>query len=325
MANKKNIFVFHGSEHYLIDQAVRELKAKVLEPGWEAFGYDLLEDKTATVDNIVNSVQTFPAFAPCRFVLIRNPIFLKAEENTQEQMLMDAFGNIPDGVTVVIAIYGSLDMRKKFSKFLQANAVIEKFESFESWDRHDVVTWIQNNIATQGYKINEEAASFLAEVSGHSLGALANELAKIITYCGNNKSITREVVATVASQGEQSLFEISEAFRQRDISRLLVCLRRLWKDGEQPQSVLGFLAAQVKLLLQIKELQQLGKNYQGIAQLVKKNPFYIKNIMEKDAAKYALPDLKKFYYGLQQADFNSKTGIMPADIALEMAVATLLS
>ncbi|MDR1997611.1 MAG: DNA polymerase III subunit delta [Candidatus Margulisbacteria bacterium] len=325
-----------GEENYFIEQAVRDLKAQYVDPALAAFALDIITEKERDINRIINSVQLIPSFAPRRLVLIYEPFFMTAAARTEdgedaagplaaaaEKLLYSALENIPDGVLVVFVLRGKVDQRKKWFKFLQSQGEVRKFESFAQWDRTKVADWLSGYLRGKNIDIEPAAADFLVEVSGVSIGALVNEAEKILTYAAGKNKLTLSDVQAVASQGELNTYALGEALRRRDAPEILALTARLLRDGEAPQLLLGFAVSQLRLLLQIKELQQQKKSYNEIAGLLKRNPFYVKIIMEKDLPRHSLPQLKNAYYELQNADLQMKTGLLEPRNALLCALAVL--
>lgn len=337
--SKNNLYLICGEENFFITQAVRELKQKYVDPALEAFALDIIPERERDISRIINSVQTIPSFTPNRLVLIYDPFFLKASKKTDtaentdeestgldtagEELLRTALENIPDGVLVAFIVHGSIDQRKKFFKFFQKYGEVRKFEVFAQWDKLKVIDWLKTYLQNKKITIDPAAADFLVEVSGVSLDALVNEIEKILTYAAGKNRLTLSDVQAVASQGELNIFSLDEALRQRAVPEVLRLTTALLKDGEAPQMLLGRAAAQLRLLLQIKELQAQKKSFQDIAGVLKRNPYYIKRIMESDLPKYTLAQLKNAYYELQNADFQMKTGQLNPENALICALASL--
>lgn len=338
------LFIYYGEETFLIEQAVREHKNK-FDPAWEAFGFQLLEGVQANSEKVINAVQAIPSFTPARLIIIKDPLFLRSkakptEEETElsefsadkqeaqpeaEDQLIACFENIPDGVKVILQVTGNIDLRRRLAKSLKKQArTIQEFKPFSRWDRLEILQWIIRAAKERGYSLSRETAENMIEISGSSLQLLNNELDKIITYIGPQlKTVTVEAIKAVASQGELSFFDFGEALRRKELGQALEILSRMNKDGEKPQMVLGFMVSQTRFLLQLKELQQKRTPYADIAGLVKKHPFYVKNILEKDLGRFSLAELQNLYYALQEADYKSKTGMMPPFLAMEMALISL--
>lgn len=323
-----NLYLIYGEEFFLIDRDCAQLKAKHVDPALEAFGYQLIAERGQNLDDIVNALQSIPSFTPERLVVIRNPFFLKnkaveGEEVTglspeQEILLLETLGTLPAGVTVVLVVYGAVDMRRKLAKYIQTKAKVIKHDAFAFWDKDKIADWLIAETEKRGKKLALPAALFLSQNGGTLLGALYAEVEKLFTYVGAAPLITLADIQTVASPGALSSFALNESIRTRNLPQIMILLRRLAKDGEAAPMVLGQIAAQIKQFLQVKELQAQRKSSQEIATILKKHPFFIKNVCE-DAARYALPELRTMYMELQQADYKAKTGLLQPYVALELA------
>jgi DNA polymerase-3 subunit delta len=322
------LYLIYGEEDFLIDRECARLKAKHVDAALEAFGYQLIQERGQKLDDIVNAIQSIPSFTPERLVVVRNPFFLKnklseGEESTglspeQETLLLETLANIPSGVFVALVQYGAVDMRRRLAKYIQTKAKVIKYEAFAFWDKDKIADWLVEEAAACGKKMALPAALFLSENGGISLGALHAELEKLMTYVGSAGQITLADVQAVASPGALSSFALNESVRKRDLAQVMILLRRLAKDGEPAPMVLGQIAAQIKQFLQVKELQEQRKAPPEIASILKKHPFFIKNICE-DVKRYSLAELKNMYIDLQQADYKIKTGLLQPYVALELA------
>lgn len=323
-----NLYVIYGEESFLIDRDCAQLKAKHVDPALEAFGYQLIPERGQNLDDLVNALQSIPSFTPERLVVVRNPFFLKnktaeGEESTglspeQETLLIETLGNLPAGVIVVLAQYGAIDMRRRLAKYIQTKAKVIKHDAFAFWDKDKIADWLVAETEKRGKKLALPAALFLSQNGGTSLGGLYAELEKLFTYVGKAPQINLADVQTVASPGALSSFALNESIRTRNLPQIMVLLRRLAKDGEYAPVVLGQIAAQIKQFLQVKELQAQRKSPPEIASILKKHPFFIKNVCE-DAQRYSLGELKTMYMELQQADYKIKTGLLQPYVALELA------
>lgn len=328
-----NLYLIYGEESFLIDRDCAQLKAAHVDPALEAFGYQLIAEKGQNFDDIVNAIQSIPSFTPERLVVIRNPFFLKNKpaeaEDTgglspeQESLLLETLGNIPAGVTVILIVYGTVDMRRRLAKYIQTKAKVIKHDAFAFWDKDKIADWLVAETEKRGKKMALPAAIFLSQNGGSALGALYAELEKLVTYIGKAAMITLADVQAVASPGALSSFALNEAIRTRNLPQIMILLRRLAKDGEYAPVVLGQIAAQIKQFLQVKELLAQRKSPPEIASILKKHPFFIKNVCT-DSQQYSLAELKIMYIELQQADYKIKTGLLQPYVALELAFVGLV-
>ncbi|GBR77401.1 DNA polymerase III subunit delta [Candidatus Termititenax dinenymphae] len=336
------IYLLGGKENFLLEQAVRVLKQKHVQPSMEAFSLDVIPENEKNVDRLINSLQMIPSFSPSRLVLVYNPFFLKPprrskdEENdnpekqetsaldkNSETLLYSALENLPDGVTVVFVINGTVDQRLKFSKFIQKHGEIRLFEEFKPWEKDKAAAWAIDHLKKKNYTITREAAEFLVETAGLSAGALAGEADKLMLYAADRNKLTLADVKTMSSQGGLNTYDLGEALRRKDLPEALRLLMLLFKDGAAPQMLLGTIASQLRTFLQIKELQGRRVHPSEIASLLKINPWKLEKILLPDLAKHNFAQLKTVYYELQNADYRMKTGQGDAQNTLLCALAGL--
>ncbi|GBR77271.1 DNA polymerase III subunit delta, partial [Candidatus Termititenax persephonae] len=320
------LYLIGGSESFLIEQAVRDLRKKHVDPALEAFALDIISETEKDPSRIINSLQIIPSFAPSRLVLVDNPFFLKttrkddAAEDTggegeaagldknSEKLLYAALENLPAGVTAVFINHGALDQRKKFVKFCQKNGQVLLYEEFKPWEKDKAASWISNYLREKNYAIDRQATEFLVEITGLSVGALAAEAEKLMLYAADRTKLTLADVQTMASPGGLNTYDLGEALRRKDLPEVLRLLTALLRDSEAPQGLLGYLAKQLRTFLQVKELQLSRQSASTMAGLLKMNPWKLENIILPDLRQYTLPQLQNAYLELQNADYQMKTG-----------------
>ena len=156
---------------------------------------------------------------------------------------------------------------------------------------------------------------FLVTVSGMQLRILDQEIKKLITYKGTDITITKDDIEAVASGGEQSALTLVDLLRKRDIPKALVLLRQLSND-EEPIVLLGLLAAQFRLFLQVRQAMDSGQPMEQLGPALGKHPFYLKKIGD-DLRGFSAKKLKELFYMLQRFDLAIKTGELDPWLALE--------
>ncbi|GBR72395.1 DNA polymerase III subunit delta [Candidatus Termititenax spirochaetophilus] len=338
------MYVVCGSERFLVERAVRDLRQKYVDPAMEAFSLDIISEKEKDITRLINSVQMLPTFSASRLVLIYEPFFLKsakagsAEDEDSaaeaveeipgldaaaEQLLFDSLTNIPDGVTAAFVLSKSPDKRKKFFKFLQKQAVIQEFESFKPWQTNDASEWLLRELRSRKVSVDKMTTDFLVEVCGVSRGALMNEAEKLLVYTADKNKLDLQDAQSMVGQGELDTYYLGEAIQQKNIPKIMGLTMSLYENNVSPQLLLGKITAQVRRLLQIKELQASGKYKEEIARIIGQHPYTV-GITMGHLPKYTLAQLKNTFYELQNADYQLKTGqAAPAD-ALICALTSLV-
>ncbi|MDR1322875.1 MAG: DNA polymerase III subunit delta [Candidatus Margulisbacteria bacterium] len=341
-----NLYLIGGEEQFLVEQTARALQKKHIDPALVAFALDIISPEEKDLNRIINSLQTIPTFSPTRLVLVRDPFFLKsgkkkknaetddaeagaaetektAPDERAETRLFAALENLPDGVSAAFIINGPVDQRRKFFKFFQKNGETKIFEPFKPWEQDKAADWLSNYLREKNCAIDRTAAEFLVATTGLSLGALANEADKLLVYASGKNKLNIQDVQALASAGGLQAYALGEALRRKDLPEILRLTSTLLKDGEAPQKLLGYIAGQLRVLLQIKELQAQRLNTNEIAGLLKINTWNLEKNILPPLQKHDYQKLKNTYCALQNADYQIKTGQLAADKALLCALAEL--
>ena len=113
----------------------------------------------------------------------------------------------------------------------------EKYAKRSSSLQAQVKGWL----ADSGKRIDAPAMkSFMEKVGETSLSALRNETEKLVSLSGQRKIISLEdVERLVVRHREEEIFRVTDAFRNRDVSRALISLRLLLDQGIHPLAVLS--------------------------------------------------------------------------------------
>ena len=67
-----NVYIFHGEETYLMQQAVAELQARLVPAGFEEFNYHRLAGKGLTMQEVVEAAEAMPMMAERTLVTVED-------------------------------------------------------------------------------------------------------------------------------------------------------------------------------------------------------------------------------------------------------------
>ncbi len=109
-------------------------------------------------------------------------------------------------------------------------------------------------LSQQGKEIEPQALGFFVEKVGEgSLSALKNEAEKLASLTGGRKKITLEDARKlVVRHHEEEIFKVTEAFRSRNLSKVLASSRMLLEQGIHPLAVLSAIRNLVIKILALK-------------------------------------------------------------------------
>ena len=82
----KNVYLFYGEETYLIDDILKRLKGKLVDPNFEQFNFVLIEDKEVNYEKIIDACETLPFMAEKKLVYLNGlDIFKKKPGSSPEE------------------------------------------------------------------------------------------------------------------------------------------------------------------------------------------------------------------------------------------------
>lgn len=193
------------------------------------------------------------------------------------------------------------------------------------WWKQDewLSNWLAQRARQRKIKIEPAAAQALTELVGHNLRLLDQELSKLATYTANARAISAaDVRLLVSAARERSVFEMIEALAGGNGKQAATLLQGLLAAGEQPLGILGMIAWQFRLLLQVKELMDQGNNQDAAGAILGQKPFTMKKAWPQ-AQRFSQATLEWAMERLLETDIAIKTGQMEDQLALIMLVAEL--
>ena len=234
-------YILTSSDRFLHAEATALIRDLVPseERDFNFHSFDLLasdQDK-ASIDQILDVVNTVPFFAGRKYVLIEN--FQKAVKKDLKKL--EIYLQRPSESSVLILLYeGSLKKDAKESLKGVKQIVLDIREG-------DMPAWIREKAKLKGLGLSDDAAGYLLATIGPDLGMLSTELEKL-TLIGK-PSIGRDDIAEVI-EGKRTYgtFDLINAIRARDTEKTFRVYSIL-RETEEPYGLLGALNWQYAQLL----------------------------------------------------------------------------
>jgi len=283
----------------LLAEAVEKLKRQIADP---AFNLELLAGETLTLEELSAALRTQPLLGGDKLVVIND--FAVPAKGQDE--LISFLKELPPGLRVVFCA-GSVDKRSKFYKFVGERGECVEFKTFAPWEQEELLAWIGERAQRSGKRISADAARVLREITGNNLRLLASELDKIATYVGARPEIGEADVLALAAPGEASAFSLLDALRDKDLRHAQLLWQALQRNKEEIFSVLGLMASQYRIMLQVKSLAGRESDPNRLARLIGGSPYYIKKC-SGGLGRFTLAELRRDLSLLLAAGLKLKTG-----------------
>ncbi|MBI3811669.1 MAG: DNA polymerase III subunit delta [Nitrospirae bacterium] len=312
------VYLLTGEEEFLIQAATDRLVRTVVDPATKDFNYTLLDSETATADAILTAVESLPAFAERRLVVLKNAEQLATAEANR---LVDYLKN-PCPTTCFVCVAPKFDARRSFFQTLKARAAVVDCRPLSDGQ---VTVWLKAQAKSLGRAISEDAALFLKERVGRALFPLQNELTKTVLGSENTKTIELEDVQRACSAaGDVSVYDLLTALAQRRMEPSVLTLTRLVEEGEPPLKILSTISYRFRLVWKVKRAMHAGHTDAALMRMFGLGQWAGASVMAAAKA-YSEKDLRWAFQRFVETDAGLKGGALPPKLILELLVLDLCS
>jgi DNA polymerase-3 subunit delta len=198
------VWLIHGSEEWLREEAIRRLIHAHLDPATRDFNLDQIQATSFDAEMLASICQTPPMMAEWRVVIVRDAQALAANARTRS-LVEELVTNCPPGLALVFS--GDISAAGIWDKVKKSAIAVE----YKPFAIGDVPAWLSDRAEERGVDIDAQAARALASALGAELGVLAQELAKLIDYVGERARIriadVREIVGHIPRVNRWDWFE----------------------------------------------------------------------------------------------------------------------
>ena len=305
----ERFYLFYGEEKYMISQMKNQLK-KALVSEDDTMNYSYFEGKRADAIEIVELAKTLPFFSDHRFLILDETGLGKKSDDTFIEGLKEA-----SDTSVVLFIEDSVDKRSKIYKFLskEGHAVC-----FESAGDKELSRWLISLLKKEGKQMSSATMRSFLYRCGSDMYTLKNELEKLISYVGEREEITiRDLEELTSSQTTNQIFVMLEAIARKQREKVLTLYYDLIELKESPFGILALLVRQCNQLLQVKDLDCLGKSNGMIAKQMKV-PAFVAGKLKDQAKMFSMDTLRDMIEACAKTDEAIKTGKISDRVGVEL-------
>lgn len=309
----KNIYLIYGIEDYLINEYKNEIIKKINTEN--IICYDLEEN---TVSDIIFEANTLSLFDEKKIIVCNNCSFLTSNsKNNNEKDIENLIKYINNPLKEVYIIFIvnnlKLDERKKIVKELKKISKVLEAKKIENYDLNN---YIKNYIEKNKYKITNSCINLLISQVGTNLNILINEINKIFIYKNNDKIITEEDIKGLCITNiEDNIFKLTNSFLSERKEETVKIYRDLLLIGIKHEAIIGTIASQLRLLLQVNLMKKNGYSDKEMVSILKEHPYRIKLAKENT---FSSKKLKDKILELSYLDLDLKSNKINKDLGLEL-------
>ena len=306
----KPFYLLFGKEHFYIDRICNLLMETVLPEGERDFGQMVYYGADTSAEEIVSHARQFPMMVSRQLIVVKEAQAMKNVEKIESY-----FDHLMP-TTVLVICYKTptdptssknIDKRTKFYKRAAEVGVVMECEQVKDWK---IVGWIENFARSQGLRMEEGAASMLAEACGVDLTKIAGSIDKLQKVPGCGDYLTCALIEeNIGMSREFSAFELAAALCEKNAAKAYKIAMYFGENSKRYpiQLVVASLANQYLKLLRYHACLNDRMDETQIASTIGLNPFIMKRDYTRYARKYPLKSCMKAVAILKEFDYRGKS------------------
>ena len=312
---KSSVFLLVGSEQYLKEKAIGELKSSLMADASSAFDCKTFSGSDASATDILDYSATLPFLAERRLAIIKDFERLPQEDRAR------LIGYIKNPSQSTCLVFDAKDA-ELIAEFRKSNPSIQVMRFNEPTDL-ELSRWVKQFFSSRGKSISDDAIENLKELQGKNLLALEQELEKLAAFVGDRHLIGVDDVETLVGKSVvSSAFDLVWAMSERNMDKAMRIVADLRANGKKPHEIIGLLCWHFKRILKAKSLQLSGATDYSITSALRirrdSSESFFRQLkgLDMDGIKSKMKDLL-------QADLDIKRTRFDPALVLEFAVMKL--
>ena len=304
------VFVIHGAERFLVDEAVRRLTSAVFPSGRDDFNFASFHGSETGGGAVAGAASQVPMFAARRLVVLKGADQMKPTELAA----VASYAEDPADFSVLVVEAVKLDGRQKAVKrLLKASAAVEFVPLYE----RDAIQWVQRQTRRRGLSLPSDAPAYLVDALGPALGPLDKALERVQIYVGDEDGATLDdVKAVVPDTRVRSVFELTDHLSARQFAAASACFHRMLEQGESPIGSLAMIARQFRQLLLARDGAAKGLRDSELARHIGCPPFRVRAIGQASRG-FSEARLRMILRAVAETDLALKSSRLPKETLVE--------
>jgi DNA polymerase-3 subunit delta len=269
------LILLYGPESYFIEKGLQAIRDAVVAPENRDFNLTQYQGKDFKPVDVVEQALTFPVFAQRRLVVIKS-----VHEASVDQLegLLGYLEN-PVDETVLLFTAEKIDARRKFYQILKKAG--KSFE-FKKIYENQLPSFVRDQARSFNVTLTGEGLKLFCKRVGTNLVEVQGELEKLIGYLGERDIADEKDVAAIVSDTRiESVFDLTDALGEGDVSRALQLTDRLLAEGQAPLMVLAMMTRHFRQMWKVSELIAQKIPQSEYPKRVGVSPYFLKGLMQQ--------------------------------------------
>ena len=307
----KNNYLLVGSDLFLLSRAYN-LILDSLNLMMPDFNVQTFADDDIDIPKCIDACNVLPMMDEYRVVYINASIKCNI---TNASALKDYFAN-PNPSTVFIVNAG--ENTKEFEPYKSNFEVVDCNKITESL----VNSFVVNELNKYKKTISPEALKLLFNYTSGDMSRIDNEISKLVSYVGDNDSITDKDVAEIVTKSvDFQIYELTDALARKNGVKVYEILDVLKAKKDSYRTLVSLIYNHFRRLFHVA----ISKTSKGeLATLLGVKEFAVSKLSEQ-AKLFTIKQLKEINDLCISLDYEIKQSLTSPDVAIEYLVLTILN
>tara|TARA_B100001146_G_scaffold222293_1_gene234418 strand:- start:1635 stop:2657 length:1023 start_codon:yes stop_codon:yes gene_type:complete len=328
-------FVYHG-EPFIVEQKINELKSEIDNGDANSTNINIFDANEVNPDNILNACYSMPFLSSKRLVIIKGLLSIfeskkssrgrfnqtkqtsKSMKVSEWDSLAEEIPKFPD-TTLLIFLDPQLSDNNKILNKIKPHV---KINHFPQPNGNELIKWIKEKASSKNCQIEEKAIVELLRYTESDLRKIDSELEKLALYNPTDTITIKDVETLVIPISNPNLFTSIDAILAGNKKYALNSLIDLMNQGTPAQLIIALLGKQIRTLILIKSLINLGLPNRELIKRIPINSYALQKLT-RIQNKISLISLQNMHKVLIDADYKTKTTNTQADLIIELVIIEL--
>jgi len=306
-----HLYLLYGKERYLVKQFKDKLQKALLGDG-DLMNLLVRSDKEINWQEVMDFANTLPFFGERRVIILENSPFF----STGNEAIVNYLKDVPEDAYFVFVEGDEVKKSKLLNLIYKTGYVCE----MKNPSVKIIYTWTKQILGDNGFKIEEDAFRLLINYAGTDLNILDKEFEKLMSYCGERKTITCEDVEAITVKTINSkVYQITQAMTNKNQKLALSIYQDMLLEKIEPMIIMYNIQSTFNNILLIKMLKEEHKSMNEMPSIIGANPYALEklSVFCKD---YTKSELREILDSCAESEFRYKRGLLNGKLAVELLI-----
>ena len=310
----KNFYLLYSSDGAILNKEINDLEKKL-----DISDNDIIYYNIDDIDGIINEASTIGMFSLNKFIIINMDSYFKDKKDISNINLLENYFDSYNSNSYLVFVCNSdsIDSRKKIVNLIKKYGIVKKLEVNDNY----LNDYVNNYLKDNGYKINNGDVVYFINRVGNNINNVTNELDKLMLYKINDKIINRNDIDLLTVENiDDSIYDLVNCILKNDNEKAIKLYNNFINNGMDVNQIVAIIAAQIRLLYQVKRLYNSGKSNDEIAKILEFKSVYRVKYLLSDSYYYSESDLVKYLSKLADIDNAIKTSNGDGNMLMQLFI-----